>query len=114
LWADGSGGFRFGDGGLAVADGDLLAGDGLELVGQSAGPALFVDPGVEVVGAEVAEPDGTVGQQVVDDDQDCVAGGYGRLLFAAAFGDASVPCAEEGGSTGCRCGVGCPTSGCTI
>jgi hypothetical protein len=39
-----------------------LAGDGLELGGQVAGPALLVDAGVEVLGAEAAEPDRRVGQ----------------------------------------------------
>jgi hypothetical protein len=72
LWADGSGGFRFGDDGLAVADGDLLAGDGLELVGQGAGPALFVDPGVEVVGAERNRT--TAGYQIVEGDPKTPAG----------------------------------------
>ena len=50
----GSGG-GVGDDRFAVADGDVLAGERLELGGQVAGAAVFVDPGFVVAGPEVAE-----------------------------------------------------------
>ena len=44
-----------GDDGFAVADGDVLAGERLQLGGQVAGAAVFVDPGFVVAGPEVAK-----------------------------------------------------------
>jgi hypothetical protein len=58
-----SGGFGLDDDGLAVADHDPLAGDSLELGGEAARPALLVDAGVVVLGAQVGEPGFRVGQQ---------------------------------------------------
>jgi hypothetical protein len=43
-----------GDDGFAVADGDVLAGERLQLVGQIAGAAMFVDAGFVVSRSEVA------------------------------------------------------------
>ena len=40
---------------FAVADGDVLAGERLELGGQVAGAAVFVDPGLVVAGPEVTK-----------------------------------------------------------
>ena len=45
----GSGG-GVGDDGFAVADGDVLTGECLELGGEVAGAAVFVDPGFEYPG----------------------------------------------------------------
>ena len=50
----GSGG-GVGDDRFAVADGDVLAGERLELGGQVAGAAVFVDPGFVVAGPEVTK-----------------------------------------------------------
>ena len=44
-----------GDDRFAVADGDVLAGERLELGGQVAGAAVFVDQGFVVAGPEVAK-----------------------------------------------------------
>jgi hypothetical protein len=49
--------------------GDGVA-EGLELTDQAAGLAAGVDAAGVVVGAQVAEAGGGVGQQVPDDDQD--------------------------------------------
>ena len=46
--------------------GDVMA-EGFELVDQAAGVALFVDPLFVIVGPEVFEGNGGVGEQVEDD-----------------------------------------------
>ena len=44
--------------------------EGFELVDHVAGPSLFVDALVVVVGAKVFEGGGGIGQEMEDDDQD--------------------------------------------
>ena len=57
-----------------------------------------------VVGAEVTEAGGRVGQQVPDDDQDGAGDRDQGFEFAAAFDDAPVALAEEGVGLGGRGG----------
>jgi hypothetical protein len=85
----GSGG-GVGDACFAVADGGVLAGERLELGGEVAGAAVFVDPGFVIPGPEVAECGVRVRQQVVDDGQYRLAGGDDRFLLAPASGQAQV------------------------
>lgn len=61
---------------------------------------VFVDAGGVVVGAEVVEAGGGVGQQVPDDDQDGTGDGDEGLEFAAAFDQPPVAFAEEGVGAG--------------
>jgi len=91
--ASGSG---VGDDCFTVVDGDVLASEGLELGGQIAGAAIFVDPGFVVSGPEIAESGVGVGEQMVDDGEYRVAGGDDRLLLAAASGQAPIAGAQEG------------------
>ncbi|MEV6926024.1 hypothetical protein AB0M46_16225 [Dactylosporangium sp. NPDC051485] len=70
--------------------------EGFELPYQVADFVAGVDAGGVVVGAEVAEPGGGVGQEVPDDDEDGAGDGDEGFEFAAAFDDASVAFAEEG------------------
>ncbi len=58
-----------------------------------------------VVGAEVVEARGGVGQQVPDDDQDGAGDRNEGLEFAAAFDDAPIALAGEGVDLGG--GIGC-------
>src|SRR6266508_648073 len=62
-------------------EGDLVA-EGSELVDEVAGFAVFVDAVVVVVGAEVDEASGGVGEQVPDDDEDGAGDGDEGLLLA--------------------------------
>jgi hypothetical protein len=55
---------------FAIADDNGLAGERLELRGEVAGAAVFVDVGVVVGGPEVAEFGVRVCEQVMDDGQD--------------------------------------------
>ena len=64
--------------------------------------AFGVDPAGVVVGAEVVEPGGGVGEQVPDDDQDGAGDRDQGFEFAAAFDDAPVAFAEEGVGAGGR------------
>jgi len=65
---------RLDDHGLAVADHDLLAGDRLEVGGEVTCLAFLVNAGLVVLSAQIVEASRGVRQQVVDDDQDRVAG----------------------------------------
>ena len=76
--------------------------EGLELVDEASGSAAFVEAVGVVVGAEVAEPGGGVGQQMPDDPQDGAGDGDEGFLLAAAFDQSPVAFAEEGvGFRGC-------------
>src|SRR6266571_2959100 len=90
-WARLSGLGGLGGGG----EGDGVA-EGLELVDEVAGSAGLVDAGGVVVGAEVVEPGGGVGEQVPDDDEDGAGDGDEGFEFAAAFDQTPVAFTEEG------------------
>ena len=93
VWIWSGGGFE----GDAVAHRDQL-GDVVAVL------AFGVDAAGVVVGAEVAEAGGGVGEQVPDDDQDGAGDRDEGLEFAAAFDDAPVAFAEEGVGLGGRGG----------
>jgi hypothetical protein len=57
-----------------------------------------------VVGSEVVEPGGGIGEQLPGDDQDGAGDRYRGFEFAAAFGDAPVAFTEEGVGLGGRGG----------
>ena len=65
----------------------MLQGDGVaerfELPAEVARLAVFVDVGAVVVGSEIVEPRGGVGQQVPDDDQD--GSGYGERVSRGSW-----------------------------
>jgi hypothetical protein len=67
-------------------EGDLVA-EGLELADVVAHGAFRTDAGVVEAGAEVVEPEGRVGQQVPDNDQDGPADRDDGVLLAASTGD---------------------------
>src|SRR5215213_831355 len=75
--------------------GDLVA-ERLELADEVAGLAGGVDAAGVVVGAQVVEAGGGVGEQVPDDHQDGAGDGDQRLELADAFDEAAVALAEEG------------------
>ena len=58
----------------------MLAGERLELGGEVAGAAVFVDLGFVVAGPEAAKCGVRVRQQVVDDGQYRIAGGDNSKL----------------------------------
>src|SRR5512133_3841892 len=76
-------------------EGDLVA-ERFELAHQVAGLAGGVDAVGVVVGAEVVEAGGGVGEQVPDDDQDGAGDGDQGLELADAFHETPVALAEEG------------------
>ena len=67
----------------------------LELVDEVAGLAVAVDAAGVVVGAEVVEAGGGVGEQVPDDHQDRAGHGDQGLALADAPDQAAVALAEE-------------------
>ena len=85
-----------GDDRFAVADDDVLSCERLELGGEVAGAAVFVDPGFVVAGPEVAKSGVGVRQQVVDDGQHRIAGGDDGLGLTATPGQAPVSGTQEG------------------
>ena len=91
-----------------IGSGGGLEGDAVahapQLGDVVAGSAFGVDAAGVVVGAEVVEAGGGVGEQVPDDDEDGAGDGDERLEFAAAFDDAPVAFAEEGVGLGGRGG----------
>ena len=66
----------------------------LELVDQVAGRAVAVDAAGVVVGAEVVEAGGGIGQQVPDDHQDGAGHGDQGLALADAPDQAAVALAQ--------------------
>ena len=84
-------------------EGDPVAHGG-ELGDVVTQPAFGGDAVGVVVGAEVAEAGGGVGQQVPDDDQDGARDRDQGFELAAAFDDAAVAFAEEGVGLGGRRG----------
>jgi hypothetical protein len=68
----------------------------LELVHEVAGLAVAVDAAGVVVGAQVVEAGGGVGEQVPDDHQDGAGYGDQGLTLADAPDQAAVALAEEG------------------
>src|SRR5262249_8522338 len=74
--------------------GDALA-EGFQLTDQVADLAAFVDAGGVVVGAEIGEAFGGIGEQVPDDGEDGSGDGDEGLELAAAFDDAPVAFTEE-------------------
>src|SRR5512132_4286353 len=89
---EGSRGCCWSGGGL---EGDLVA-ERLELVHQVAGLAVAVDAAGVVVGAEVVETGGGIGQQVPDDHQDGAGHRDQGSALADAPDQAAVALAEEG------------------
>src|SRR6266705_116475 len=83
--------------------GDVVA-ERLELADVVAGLAVVVDAAGVVVGAEVVEAGGGVGQQVPDDDQDAAGDGGQGLELADAPDQAAVARAEGGVGRGGRGG----------
>jgi hypothetical protein len=80
--------------------GDLLAGEVLELVDEVADVALMSGLAVVEAGPLVGVAGRGVGEQVVGDGEDGVAGGDDRAFFAAAAGEAPVALGEEGVGAG--------------
>src|SRR6266511_282507 len=76
----------------------------LELADVVAGLAVLVDAVGVVVGAEVVEAGGGVGEQVPDDHQDRAGDGDQGFELADAPGQAAVALAEEGVGLGGRGG----------
>src|SRR5437867_3527832 len=76
-------------------EGDLVA-EGLQLADVVALEALRTDAGVIEAGAQVVEPEGRVGQQVPDDDQDGTADRDDGASLAASTGDPPVAFTKEG------------------
>src|ERR1700728_609372 len=74
-------------------DGDVEA-EGVELADVVLDLAFAADAVVVVVGAEVSEPRGGVGEQVEDDDEDGAGDGGQGLASAASSGEAAVAVAE--------------------
>ena len=68
----------------------------LELVEEVAGLAVAVDSAGVVVGAQVMEAGGGIGEQVPDDHQDRAGDGDQGLALADAPDQAAVALAEEG------------------
>jgi hypothetical protein len=66
----------------------------------AAGLLVLVDAGGVVVGAEVVEAGGGVGQQVPEDDQDGTGDRDEGFELAAAFDQPPVALAEEGVGAG--------------
>ena len=64
---------------------DDAVAEGLELTHELAGPAVFVDAVGVVVGSEVAETGGWIGEQMPDDHEDGSGDGDEGLELAAAF-----------------------------
>src|SRR5215218_6253867 len=75
--------------------GDLVA-ERLELADEVAGLAALVDAAGVVVGAQIVEAGGGVGEQVPDDHQDRAGDGDQRFELADAPDEAAVALAEEG------------------
>src|ERR671919_152405 len=100
---DGEGGWARFDRSGSWFEGDLVA-ERLELVHEAAGLAVAVDAAGVVVGAQVVEASGGVGQQVPDDHQDGPGDGDQGLELADAPDQAAVALAEEGVGLGGRGG----------
>src|SRR5215218_2623645 len=83
--------------------GDLVA-ERLELADEVAGLAALVDAAGVVVGAQIVEAGGGVGEQVPDDHQDGAGDGDQGLELADAPDQAAVALAEEGVGLGGRGG----------
>lgn len=76
-------------------EGDLVA-EGLEFADVVMLLAVEVDPGVVVVGSEVAKVGVVVAEQVPGDDQDGSADRDNGSFLAASTRDPAVPLAQEG------------------
>jgi len=64
--------------------------EGLQLTDEVADLAVFVDAGGVVVGTEILEAFGGIGEQVPDDGEDGTGDGDEGLELAAAFDDAAA------------------------
>ena len=82
-------------------EGDSVAHGG-ELGDVVAHPAFEVDAAGVVVGSEVVEAGGGVGQEVPDDDENGAGDRDQGLELAAALDDAAVALTEEGVGSGGR------------
>jgi hypothetical protein len=81
--------------------GDAMS-ERLQLLDEVAGSAVGVDALGVVVGAEVGEPCGGVGEEVPDDDEDRAGGGDDCSQLASAPDQAPVARTQEGVGLVCR------------